>query len=129
MNPLEQSILQFVNATGYRPVKPRGIAQQLKLPTEQVADVKQTIKRLVRRKQIAYGPNHLVLPIGEAAAAKPSAAAPAARKRMTGVFQRRQKGFGFVRLTGEFAVADAKDIYIRPIAPATPPRATWSLWS
>ncbi len=115
MNPLEASILQLVNAADYRPVKPRGIAERLKLPREQVADLKQIIKRLVRRKQIAYGANHLVLPIGakdEPAAAAKTAVARPAGKRLTGVFQRRQKGFGFVRLTGEAAGVDVKDIYV-----------------
>lgn len=114
MNALEESILQLVGLPGYRPVKPRGIAQQLKLPKEQVDDVKRTIKRLVRRKQLAFGANHLVMPIGVTLAApttlKPSKTPRA--NRLTGVFQRRQKGFGFVRLTGDTATDKVKDIYI-----------------
>lgn len=121
MNPLEQSILQLVNTPGYRPVKPRVIAQKLNVPKDELHDLKRTIKRLVHDKQLAYGPNHLVMPAAEAA--KPKKSPPAAEKtasprppkgnRLTGVFQRRQKGFGFVRLTGDArAAGDVKDIFI-----------------
>ncbi len=105
MNQLEESIFQFVNAPGYRPVKPRAIAQQLKLSKDQAPDVRRAIKRLVHQGRLGYGSNHLVTPA--------SAPKTPKRNRLTGVFQRRQKGFGFVRLTGEAIPAgETKDIFI-----------------
>ena len=108
MKNLEESIFQLVTAAGYRPVKPRVIAQQLKLPKERAADVKRAIKRLVHTGRLGYGSNHLVMPASATKATK----APKGN-RLMGVFQRRQKGFGFVRLTGgETPPGDVKDIYI-----------------
>ncbi len=106
MNQLEETIFHFVAAPGYRPIKPRNIAQQLKLPKDQLADLKRAIKRLVHQGRIAYGPNHLVIP---------ASAAPKTAKssRLEGVFQRRQKGFGFVRLTGgETLPGETKDVFV-----------------
>jgi ribonuclease R len=109
MTTLEESILNHVQAADYRPVKPRVIAQRLQATQDQasqdhIAQVKRAIKRLVRQRQVTYGSNHLVLPAGTVEAPR--------RHRLTGVFQRRQKGFGFVRLTGNEAPAGAKDVYI-----------------
>ena len=55
---LEQSILALVSRPGYRPMKPRMIAQQLKLPKDQAAEVKRAVKIMVRRGQLAYESNH-----------------------------------------------------------------------
>lgn len=115
---LEESILNLVSAAGYRPVKPRIIAQQLNLSRDEAADVKKAVKRMVQRGRLRYGANHLVLP-ADANAPEPNAVPNksgtprAPRKKLTGVFQRRQKGFGFVRLIGEERSADkSKDIFI-----------------
>jgi ribonuclease R len=101
---LQQSILALVARPGYRPMKPRMIAQQLKLPKDQAAEVKRAVKIMVRRGQLAYESNHLVR---AADAVKP------AGNRLVGVFHRTQKGFGFVRPSGEVAPGTAtQDIYI-----------------
>ncbi len=108
MNPLEEMIFQHVQSPDYRPGKPRAIAQQLKLSKEQAAEVRRAVKRMVQSGRIAYGPNHLVVPAVERAPAKP----PKGNRRL-GVFQRRQKGFGFVRLIdAEPSAGEVKDIYI-----------------
>ncbi len=101
---LEQKILDHVNRSNYRPVKPRVIVKQLRLSDDLTADAKKVIKRLVRRGRLAYAANHLI-----------TAADPSRPKgdRITGTFQRTTRGFGFVRPAG---VADAEgkaaDIYI-----------------
>lgn len=108
MQNLEQRVLRLVDAKGYRPVKPRVIAQQLKLSKDEAVDVKRVIKRLVHAKRLAYGSNHFVMPAAAAGATKTTKS-----NRLTGVFQRRQKGFGFVRLArDDTAVGEVKDIYI-----------------
>ena len=125
---LEQSILQLVNSPGYRPIKPRVIAQQLKLPKDRAAEVRKAVKHLVRDGRVAYSSNHLVTSVAPTSdvvshaknsrgltapgqktgisAAKPSA------NRLLGVFQRTQKGFGFVRLRGGQPGVELKDVYI-----------------
>ena len=133
---LEQSILKLVSSPGYRPIKPRTIAQRLKLPKDRAADVRKAVKRLVRDGRIAYSSNHLVTPVvttsdvaprkrtsrGPTAPGTPprktpgktsgkSAAKPSAN-RLLGVFQRTQKGFGFVRLRGDQSNTEQKDVYI-----------------
>ncbi len=84
---LEQAILTFVTRSGYRPVKPRVIAQQLGLGKSEAAEVKKAVKRLVARGQLAYRSNHLVEPVG----------ARSHGNRIVGVFRRTEAGHGFVR--------------------------------
>ena len=55
---LEQRILDLVGQPGYRPVKPRIIAERLKLPESDVAEVRRIVKRLVRQGQLAYAVSH-----------------------------------------------------------------------
>ncbi|MEN6449790.1 MAG: RNB domain-containing ribonuclease [Thermoguttaceae bacterium] len=132
MKSLEESILELVNSPGYRPIKPRVIAKQLKLPQDQAVDVRRAVKRLVREGRLAYAVSHLVTPPPGAAGPQPSpklskkqrrepaASGAAAKKprqaptgnRVLGVFQRTQKGFGFVRVRNDDSTQQVKDIYI-----------------
>jgi len=125
MRTLEESILAIVNAPGYRPVKPRGIAQQLGVDAPAV---RKAVKQLVRRGRLRFGSNHLVSPaaaegtaqgIDSFSRARKSGPSPKSRRstdsknRVVGVFQRTQKGFGFVRLDQPDPTAERlKDIYI-----------------
>lgn len=101
---LERAILELVGRSTYRPAKPRVIAQQLGVPKSRWPEVKKAVKRLVMRRELSYGSNHLV-----------QAADPAKRQgnRVVGVFRRAEAGFGFVRpsaaATGE---TEVRDIYI-----------------
>lgn len=124
---LEQQVLAHVNRENYRPVKPRIIAKQLDLTEDQLRDLKRTIKRLVKRGQLAYGPKHLVLK--SAAAATPSSK-PGKRKsgsgksaqsrprnnEVVGRFSRAAGGFGFVIVTPDETAgpdeATVDDVYI-----------------
>ena len=85
---LQQRVVAHVQATDYRPVKPRVILKQLGLHADHRADLKRVLKRLVKQGQIAYGPDHLVLPVQ---------AAPQQSTSVTGVFRRAAGGYGFVR--------------------------------
>ena len=101
---LEQAILELVRRPGYRPVKPRVIAERLQVPKRQAAEVKRAVKRLVSRGQIVYGSAHLVAP---ASPASPQG------NRIVGVFRRTEGGYGFVRSTGTTAEAGpVPDVYI-----------------
>ncbi|MBN2579164.1 MAG: ribonuclease R [Pirellulales bacterium] len=102
---LELALLQHVLRRNYRPVKPKVIAKQLGLSKTDAAELKRAVKRLVRRGKLEYGSNHLVRPVEN----KPSRSG-----RVTGVFRRTAKGFGFVRPTSADSVTEKKteDIYI-----------------
>jgi ribonuclease R len=94
---LAQAILNLVNRPGYRPVKPRVIAERLQLPKDRKPDVKRAVRQLVHRGQLAYTGNRLVQ---QAAGWQGSTSDPCHRPaagRLVGVFQRTSKGFGFVR--------------------------------
>lgn len=101
---LERAILDLVRGPGYRPVKPRVIAERLQVPKDRAAEVKQAVKRLVKRGQLVYGSSHLVAP---AECAKPRG------NQVVGVFRRTDSGYGFVRPAGEAAPATPNaDIFI-----------------
>lgn len=59
---LEPIVLAHVLRENYQPVKPRVIAKQLKLPTEQHQALKLAIRRLVKQGKLSYGSGHLVKP-------------------------------------------------------------------
>ncbi|MCR4415277.1 MAG: ribonuclease R [Thermoguttaceae bacterium] len=100
---LEQAILGLVQQPGYRPVKPRVLAQRLGLAKAQAAEVKRAVKRLVARGQLTYGSSHLVeLPRARSQAG-----------RVVGVFRRAEAGHGFVRpQRGAADDTPPRDIYI-----------------
>ncbi len=101
---LQQRVVAHVQATDYRPVKPRVILKQLGLHADHRADLKRVLKRLVKQGQIAYGPDHLVLPVQ---------AAPQQSTSVTGVFRRAAGGYGFVRpQTAKPEVGRELDIFV-----------------
>src|SRR6188768_1804342 len=59
---LEPIVLAHVLGAKYQPVKPRVIAKQLKLPSEQHKALKLAIKRLAKAGKVSYGAGHLVRP-------------------------------------------------------------------
>lgn len=59
---LEPVVLAHVLQANYQPVKPRVIAKQLKLPSEQHKALKLAIKRLAKAGKVTYGAGHLVRP-------------------------------------------------------------------
>src|SRR5437762_10433506 len=60
---LEPLVLAHISRPNYQPVKPRVIAKQLKLPSEQHKALKLCIKRLVQQGKLSYGSEHLVRPV------------------------------------------------------------------
>ena len=61
--PLEEKLLAHVHADNYQPVKPKVIARQLNLTTDdEKRKLKRSIKRLVKRGHLEYGRNHVVFP-------------------------------------------------------------------
>ncbi len=99
---LEEQILHLVQEEGYRPCKPRAIAKQLKVPSDDYPTVRQTVKRLVSRGRLIFGSNHLVHP-----------PAPLGKDEVVGRFQRTAGGFGFVRPQGtKREVERGNDIYV-----------------
>ena len=101
---LSEAILRLVASPGYRPIKPRSIAQRLGLPKTEGDHVKAAVKKLVAAGKLAYGAGHLV---------RSPDAPKAAGNRLVGTFRRNEAGFGFVRPKGtpRGAARDA-DVYI-----------------
>ena len=97
---LESLVLKHVNRSDYKPVKPREIAKRLRLSDGLRRNLKQTIKRLVKRGQLEYGSNHIVRPAGGRSS-----------NRVTGIFRRTSRGFGFVQPSGSTPDENV-DIYI-----------------
>lgn len=86
---IEERLLQLVYSTDYRPVKPRGISEQLHLDEEEYVELRRTIKRLSRSGQLSYLSNHLVAPIGKKK--------PSSQNVINGTFRLAYAGYGFVR--------------------------------
>lgn len=127
---LEPAVLAHVLRENYRPVKPKVIAKQMKLASDQERALKLAIRRLVKAGKLAFGSGHLVRPpLGVKPAApvvesdysddggdeqprrKEQAAASAGL--VTGTFRRAAKGFGFVRPRGTIRSMDrGQDIFI-----------------
>ena len=101
---LEQRILKIVNRPDYQPVKPRVIAKRLGLPKDEVKTLRRLIKQMAKQGKVHWGASHLV---------RPASAQP--HDRVTGVFQRKEGGFGFVRPSVKAGnEAFQQDIYIAP---------------
>ncbi len=138
---LEPIVLAHVLRPSYQPVKPRVIAKQLDLPSEQHKALKLAIKRLAKAGKVTYGAGHLVrapkkqdksgerklsgasktltpaLSHGEKGPgtgdSQPYKQAKAESKNVVvGRFRRTARGFGFVRPQGSKRGDRSGDIYI-----------------
>lgn len=105
---LEQVILELVAQPGYKPTKPRGLVKKLKLPEDARELVRRTVKRLIKRGVLEWGPSHQVKLVGA-----PNKPATRDDKHLQGVFRRTDRGFGFVRPEGASTDREmGEDIYI-----------------
>jgi len=133
---LEPIVLAHVLGPKYQPVKPRVIAKQLKLPSEQHRALKLAIKRLAKAGKVSYGAGHLVRPPNKSKVQGPKSKVQDrgdggqetgdrreqsplprdsrrdAKNVVIGTFRRTSKGFGFVRPKGAKRGDKSTDIYI-----------------
>ncbi|MDA0657570.1 MAG: ribonuclease R [Planctomycetota bacterium] len=111
----EEMVLEFVQRPNYQPVKPRIIAEGLKLAPDLHGAIKKAVKRLTRAGKIKYGANHLVERAagGTKHRTEREGVGAKSEKLFTGRFHRTNSGNGFVRPTGTHASQgrDA-DVYI-----------------
>ena len=103
---LEARVLEYVQQPKYQPVKPAVIAKKMGLKDDRYAELKQAIKRLVKRGKLTYRAKHRVEAVDSSATRKRS------RPGTTGVFRRAAGGFGFVRPQGAAPGDRSQDIYI-----------------
>lgn len=125
---LETRILDLVLHQNYQPLKPKAIAKKLKLLGEE-REVKRTIKRLIKKGRLAYGPKHLVMkpPVEGAKKGKSkktkntetSSNAATGKKNsklkddeVIGTFRRAGGGFGFVNPTDSVATDRSDDVFV-----------------
>jgi ribonuclease R len=112
---LQEQVVAHVTAENYQPVKPRVIAKQLNLNSEQTKALKRAVRYLAKDGRLRYGENHLVLPPpaaqGVQAPEVTQASWEAAKKAkpekfanqlsiVVGLFRRVASGAGFVRPSG-----------------------------
>ena len=133
---LEPVVLAHVMAPKYQPVKPRVIARQLNLPSEQHKALKLAIRRLVKDGKLSYGKGHQVRrptapdsnpkrqrgPEKSGQVENPSyevasdgtRSVPATKKNeLVGTFRRASGGYGFVRPSSIKRTGDrSQDIFI-----------------
>src|SRR3954469_24018380 len=57
------AVFNFVNQPNYKPMKPRAIAKRLGIDPENLAQLKQAVRTLIKTGKLAYGANHLLLPV------------------------------------------------------------------
>ena len=70
MQHLREEILSVVNHADYKAMKPKLIAKRIGLTGNEAETVRKTIKKMVREGLLAYGSNHLVLPVAGKAKAE-----------------------------------------------------------
>lgn len=63
MQHLREEILSIVNHAEYKAMKPKLIAKRLGLTGDEAETVRKTVKKMVREGLLAYGSNHMVLPV------------------------------------------------------------------
>jgi ribonuclease R len=63
MQHLREEILSIVNHAEYKAMKPKLIAKRLGLSGDEAETVRKTVKKMVREGLVAYGSNHMVLPV------------------------------------------------------------------
>ena len=110
---LEKLILDLVLSDNYKPLKPKAIAKKLKLLDEE-REIKRTIKRLIKKGRLAYGPKHLVIRGSTKPDKRTNAKSKSRRKtdEVIGKFRRAAAGFGFVTPEGSTATDRSDDIFV-----------------
>lgn len=110
---LEKRILELVFSDNYQPLKPKAIAKKLNLLDEE-REVKRTIKRLIKKGKLAYGPKHLVIRSQAKPEANNQSKSKSTRKtdEVIGRFRRAAAGFGFVTPVDSTATDRSDDIFI-----------------
>jgi ribonuclease R len=81
---LEPIVLALLNQKTYQPLKPKALAQHLRLPVKRYAEFRKVLKGLLKKGLIELSKNHLVR------------LAPT-HGTATGTFRRAEGGYGFVR--------------------------------
>ena len=105
---VRREILRIVSLPYYRPQKPKKFLPLLNLAPEDGKSLRKLVKEMILRGEIAYGKNHFLLPIDKPAKVetpqKSEFAKPEKKTKkadttnlVTGRFQRRPSGIGFVR--------------------------------
>lgn len=123
----QQQLLDFVSRPNYQPLKLRAIAKGMGLLDEE-KNLKRALKKLVKQKQLAYGPKHTILAVEKENDSRSQEGPSTARSEGTestsvsrtsersneliGVFRRNSAGFGFVTPQDSEAIDRSDDIFI-----------------
>ncbi|HMO12620.1 MAG TPA: ribonuclease R [Pirellulaceae bacterium] len=99
---LERLVLELVSRNDYKPLKPKRLAEQLKLDQDQLKPLKRALKHLVKAGHIAWGPQHLVL---KSVPTKKS-------NEIIGRFRRAAGGYGFVTQSPSESDPTPADLFV-----------------
>ncbi len=112
----EEIILNYVASENYKPAKPKIIAKKLKIAEDSFVEFRRTVKRLVRKKKLSWGPKHLVMPgkpteeTDSKSKSKSKSQSKPSDDAILGRFRKSKNGYGFV--TPEVASDILEDIHI-----------------
>ncbi|GHT09683.1 ribonuclease R [Planctomycetales bacterium] len=112
---VRQSVLQIIASPNYQPLKPKRFLEQLGLVSGDSRPLRQLIKQMAADGELEYGKSHYVLPKTNASDKKTRAKESVTADRsklITGRFQRRPSGIGFVRPRDAGNDVPAGDIFI-----------------
>ena len=87
MPEIRDAVLTLVNNPNYQPLKPAVIAKKLGVDGDGARELKKLIKQLVKAKQLAFGPSHLVYAADKSPSRKKAAAKAAEKSAAKASFQ------------------------------------------
>ena len=99
---IEKLVLDLINSENYRPIKPTAIVKKLNLDDHQAKLLKRTLKYMIKKGSIIWGPKHLVM----------KAERKAKSNEVVGVFRRATAGYGFVTPEGSTVTDRSEDVFI-----------------
>lgn len=110
------ALLNLVAQPNYQPVKPKVLLSKLGLLSGDAPNFRKLIKELAKKGELLYGKNHLVFSkaVEQKRTVKAAKESSTAAPLITGRFQRRSSGIGFVRPRHEAHNEPAEDIFIPP---------------
>ena len=111
---IRAEILKIVAQPNYKPQKPKKFLVPLGLTSDDARPLRMLIREMVQKGELAFGQGHFVFPCasqGEAAP-PPRKATRLTEDLITGRFQRRPSGIGFVRPRSSDEDSPGGDIFI-----------------
>ncbi len=109
---LQKLVWELVNASDYRPSKPRQISKKLRLDQDDARALKRTIKRMVKDGKLVWGPKHLLMK-GKPKQKSGDHQSPKKQpNEVVGIYRKAAAGYGFVKPNNSTSVDRTDDVFI-----------------